>query len=358
MAVPPHCPSLISDDPLHVSVTRGGAEESCHAVDVALCDADGSVLVGLGDVERLVFPRSAMKPLQAIALSEAWEGIDEAKRLVPAEMSLICASHNGQPEHVDAVRRLLDRFELPVELLSCGPQWSSDQPTMIAQTRTIDTPGRIHNNCSGKHAGMLVLSRCLGHDPKGYAALTHPVQQAILGTLEAMVGIDLMAHPHGRRLRRAGIERTARQLGARVCAVRRRGELPAGRMAACTRIRQGIAAAPRMIAGDRRLCTAIGEAFGEQITAKTGAEGVFAAAFHEFGLGAMVKARDGNSRAAGAAMAAVIHALGYDLPEPVRALSLPRLTTGRRPCRRHRCRRAAHGILNLFFQQGQFPAAP
>ncbi|GIS10984.1 MAG: hypothetical protein CM15mP115_01350 [Alphaproteobacteria bacterium] len=99
------------DDPLHVSVTRGGAEESCHAVDVALCDADGSVLVGLGDVERLVFPRSAMKPLQAIALSEAWEGIDEAKRLVPAEMSLICASHNGQPEHVDAVRRLLDRFE-------------------------------------------------------------------------------------------------------------------------------------------------------------------------------------------------------------------------------------------------------
>ena len=80
-----------------------------------------------------------------------------------------------------------------------------------------------------------------------------------------------------------------------------------------------------MIAGDRRLCTAIGEAFGEQITAKTGAEGVFAAAFHEFGLGAMVKARDGNSRAAGAAMVAVIHVLGYDLPEPVRALSLPRL---------------------------------
>ena len=137
MAVPRISLPLISEEPLHVSVTRGGAEESCHAVDVALCDADGSVLVGLGDVERVVFPRSAMKPLQAIALSEAWEGIDEAKRLVPAEMSLICASHNGQPEHVDAVRRLLDRFELPVELLSCGPQWSSDQPTMIDQTLSL-----------------------------------------------------------------------------------------------------------------------------------------------------------------------------------------------------------------------------
>ena len=327
MAVPRIALPLISDDPLHVSVTRGGAEESCHAVDVALCHADGSVLVGLGDVERLVFPRSAMKPLQAIALSEAWEGMDEAKRLVPAEMSLICASHNGQPEHVDAVRRLLDRFELPVELLSCGPQWSGDQLTMIDQTRTIDTPGRIHNNCSGKHAGMLVLSRCLGHDPKGYAALTHPVQQAILGTLEAMVGIDLLAHPHG--LDGCGAPALSAPLGnwARGFALfAGGGTLPAGRMAACTRIRQGIAAAPRMIAGDRRLCTAIGEAFGEQITAKTGAEGVFAAAFHEFGLGAMVKARDGNSRAAGAAMVAVIHALGYDLPEPVRALSLPRLT--------------------------------
>ena len=327
MAVPRIALPLISDDPLHVSVTRGGAEESSHAVDVALCDADGAVLIGLGDVERVVFPRSAMKPLQAIALSEAWEGIDEAKRLAPAEMSLICASHNGQPEHVDGVRRLLDRFDLPVDLLSCGPQWSSDQPTMIDQTRSLGSPERIHNNCSGKHAGMLVLARCLGHDPRGYAALTHPVQQAILGTIEAMVGLDLMAHPHG--LDGCGAPALSAPLGnwARGFALfAGGGELPAGRMTACTRIRRGIAAAPRMIAGDRRLCTAIGEAYGERITAKTGAEGVFAAAFHEFGLGAMVKARDGNGRAAGAAMAALIHALGHDLPEPVRALSLPRLT--------------------------------
>ena len=327
MAVPRIALPLNSDEPLHVSVTRGGAEESCHVVDVALCDADGSVLVGLGDVERVVFPRSAMKPLQAIALSEAWEGIDEAKRLTPTEMSLICASHNGQVEHVDAVRRLLDRFDLPVDILSCGPQWSSDQPTMIEQTRTIDTPEPVHNNCSGKHAGMMVLAHCLGHNPKGYAALTHPVQQAILGTLEAMVGIDLMAHPHG--LDGCGAPALSAPLGnwARGFALfAGGGELPAGRTAACTRIRKGIAAAPRMIAGDRRLCTAIGEAFGDQITAKTGAEGVYAASFHEFGLGAMVKARDGNSRAAGAAIVAVIHALGYDLPEPVRALSVPRLT--------------------------------
>ena len=81
-----------------------------------------------------------------------------------------------------------------------------------------------------------------------------------------------------------------------------------------------------MIAGDRRLCTALAEGFGDRITAKTGAEGVYGAAFHEFGLGAMVKVRDGNSRAAGAAIAALIHALGYELGDPVRALSLAKLS--------------------------------
>lgn len=327
MAVPRISLPLISDEPLHVSVTRGGAEESCHAVDVALCDADGGILVGLGEVERMVFPRSAMKPLQAIALSEAWEGLDEAMRLTPAEMSLVCASHNGQQEHVDAVRGLLDRFGLSEDVLSCGSQWSGDQLTLIGQARDLETPGRIHNNCSGKHAGMMVLARCLGHDPLGYAVLQHPVQQTILGTLEAMVGLDLTAGPHG--IDGCGAPALSAPLGnwARGFALfAGGGELPAGRMAACSRIRQGIAAAPRMIAGDRRLCTALAESFGDRITAKTGAEGVYAAAFHDFGLGAMVKARDGNSRAAGAAIAALIHALGYDLDDNVRTLSLSRLT--------------------------------
>lgn len=331
MSVPRIALPLISDEPLHVSVTRGGAEESSHAVDVALCDADGGVLVGLGDVERMVFPRSAMKPLQAIALSEAWETMDEAKRLTPAEMSLVCASHNGQPEHVEAVCHLLDRFGLSVDLLSCGPQWSSDQPTLLDQARDAGMPNgvprRVHNNCSGKHAGMVVLAHCHGHDPAGYAGLTHPVQQAILGTLESMVGLDLTAFPHG--LDGCGAPALSAPLGnwARGFALfAGGGELPAGRTAACARIRQGIAAAPRMIAGDRRLCTALAKSFGDRITAKTGAEGVYAAAFHDFGLGAMVKARDGNGRAAEAAIAALIHALGYDLPDAVLALSLRNLT--------------------------------
>ena len=326
MPVPRIALPLISDEPLHISVTRGGAEESCHAVDVALCDADGAVLVGLGDVERQVFPRSAMKPLQAIALAEAWEGLTTERRLTPAEFSLICGSHNGQPEHVAAVEGLLTKFGLEADLLSCGRQWSGDRPTMVDQARSLDHPGRIHNNCSGKHAGMLALSTIIGAGPQGYATITHPVQQKILGVLEAMVGLDLMAYPHG--IDGCGAPALSAPLGnwARGFALfSGGGELPAGRTAACARVRGGIAAAPRLIAGDRRLCTALAAGFGERITAKIGAEGVYACGFHDFGLGAMVKARDGNARAAEAAIAALIHALGYDLPPEVSELALPRL---------------------------------
>ena len=309
---------LISADPLHVSVTRGGAEESCHLVDLALCDADGTVLMGLGDIERQLFPRSAMKPLQAIALAELWEEMSEAGRLTPAEFSLICASHNGQLEHVKAVNGLLKRHNLTSECLSCGPQWSSDQQTLIRQARDLVAPDPVHNNCSGKHAGMLVLARLMGVEPDGYADITHPVQQRILGVLEAMTGIDLMTWPSG--IDGCGAPALSAPLGnwARGMAMfAGEGEMSAGREAACARIRDGIAAAPHLIAGDRRLCSALAQSYGTKITAKTGAEGVYALSFHEFGLGAMLKVRDGNERAAHAAVGALLHALGYDQSEDV-----------------------------------------
>ena len=326
MSVPRIALPLLSQDPLHISVTRGGAEESCHAVDVALCDADGAVLVGLGDVERQVFPRSAMKPLQAIAIAEAWDGMAAERRLTPAEFSMICGSHNGQPEHVAAVEGLLAKFGLDAGLLTCGQQWSSDRPTMVDQARSLDHPTRIPTRCGANEAGVRALSTVSGAGQHGDAALTHPVQQTIIGTLEAMVGLDLMAFPHG--IDGCGAPALSAPLGnwARGFALfAGGGELPAGRTAACARVRDGIAAAPRLIAGDRRLCTALASGFGERMTAKIGAEGVYGCAFHEFGLGAMVKARDGNARAAEAAIAALIHALGYDLPADVSALAMPRL---------------------------------
>ena len=306
---------LVSAEPMQVLVRRAGAVESLHAVDIAVCDADGSVLVGLGEIERPIFPRSAMKPLQAIALAEKSIDLSAQKKLTPAEYSLICASHNGQRLHVDAARHLLAKFDLSPELLVCGAHWSSDEPTAINQIRSLEVPATIHNNCSGKHAGMLVLAALLGTSLDGYAALSHPVQQSILGTLEAMTGIDLMQFPHG--VDGCGAPAISGPLGnwARGFALfADSAAMPPHRAIACALLRDGIAAAPEMIAGDRRLCSALAATYGQQITAKVGAEGVYGAAFHDLELGLMMKCRDGNRRAIEVSLGAIIHLLGYDCP--------------------------------------------
>lgn len=309
---------LISPKPLEVAVTRGGAEESLHEVDIALVDGDGHVLIGLGEIERPVFPRSAMKPLQSIALAEAVLDGTCAHSLSAEELSLITASHNAEPFHVKAAAELLDRFGIDREALICGAHWSLDQPTAIAQARAMDTTTKLHNNCSGKHAGMLVLARIMNAPLDGYHLLNHPVQQRILGILEAMTGTDLTTHPHG--IDGCGAPALSGPLGhwARAFALfAGGGMIPDHRERACALIRDSIAAAPEMIAGTGRACTAIARCYGNAMTAKTGAEGVFAVAFHELGLGLMVKTRDGNKRGAETAIGAVIHALGYDLPQDV-----------------------------------------
>ncbi|XDZ66481.1 asparaginase [Alphaproteobacteria bacterium LSUCC0684] len=317
---------LISPDPLRIVVTRGDAEESVHDVDIALVDGDGHVLLGLGDIERPVFPRSAMKPLQSIALAETVMESAGHHHLSAEEIALITASHNAEPRHVEAAANLLDRFGIDPAALVCGAHWSLDQPTAIAQARMMETPTRLHNNCSGKHAGMLVLARIMGASLEGYNALSHPVQQRILGILEAMTGTDLAAHPHG--IDGCGAPALSGPLGnwARAFALfAGGGVIPERREKACALIRDSIAAAPEMIAGTGRACTAISRSYGAAITAKTGAEGVFAAAFHELGLGLMVKTRDGNKRGAEVAIGAVIHALGYDHPDEVRPFFRPGL---------------------------------
>ena len=302
----------VSGEPLHVSVTRGGAEESCHLVDLAVCDADGGVVAGFGDVERVVFPRSAMKPLQALALADRIHSLDADMQLTCEELCVVCASHNGQSAHINRVMALLGKFDLGADLLSCGGHWSNDVPTWLEQVAATDAPPAQYNNCSGKHTGMLILAKLTGADFEGYARLEHPVQQTILGNIEAMIGVDALAHPAG--IDGCGAPALSAPLGnwARGFALfAGGGALSEAKTSACARIRGAIADAPLMIAGDRRMCTEIAAAFGAAVTAKTGAEGVYACAFHEFGLGAMLKVRDGNARAANACIAALLSAFGY-----------------------------------------------
>ena len=301
--------------PYHVQIRRNNAVESVHDVDIAIVDGDGHVILNCGDPERVVFPRSAMKPLQAIALVEQMIA-DQGEMLTPQQMALICASHNAEDLHVDAVNAMLADMGLDHSHLSCGAHWSLNQDVSIDQARRMDHPTKAHNNCSGKHAGMVKLAQLINAPIKDYAALNHPAQQRILGVLEAMTGTDLMQYPHG--IDGCGAPAVSGPLGhwARGFALfADPSSLPEKRQQAIALIRQGIAQAPLMIAGTERACSAVAETYGERITVKTGAEGVFAAAFNDLGLGMMLKARDGNKRAAEFALGAVIHALGYDSHE-------------------------------------------
>ncbi len=315
-----------SQNPLSVHINRNGFKESLHQVDVAVCDADGSVILGMGDLDSVIFPRSAMKPLQSIALIELVKTLDDIPEFSESEVSLICASHNGERLHTEAVQRLLGKFDISIDELVCGAHWSMHEETMVHQVRSMDEPHKIHNNCSGKHAGMLILSKLISGKTLGYANLTSAAQQQILGTLEFMTGLDLMHYPQG--IDGCGAPAFSAPFGnwARAFALfAGGGDLPDTRHEACQRIRRSIAAEPFFIAGQGRACSAINAVYGEAITVKTGAEGVYSAAFHELGLGAVVKARDGNKRGAEVAIGAVIRALGYPIEKSVKGFFQPKL---------------------------------
>jgi L-asparaginase II len=296
-------------DTLEVEVTRGSAVESRHRVAVALVDVAGRAQLRHGAIDQPVYARSALKPIQALALVET--GAAAAFAVTPRELALACASHNGEPMHVDAVRAWLARLDLDERALECGAHLPNHPPSAAALLRGGDAPSAAHNNCSGKHAGFLTVARHLGHPTAGYIRPEHPVQQHVLGAIEQMVGLDLGRAPRGTD--GCGIPVIGVPLENLAYAMARFGapdNLPDARATAARRLYAAMAATPEMVAGSGRFCTIALQALGGRGIVKTGAEGVFMAAFPEFGLGAALKVIDGARRAAEVAMATLIFDLG------------------------------------------------
>lgn len=304
--------SLKSDsaaNPFVVEVTRGGMVESRHRAAVAVVDADGKVVRAWGDVERPVYGRSAIKPLQALPLIES--GAAERYNVSVPEIALACASHNGEPRHVSLVQAWLARIGCGVGDLECGGHMPYHDPSVEALIRAGEKPSAAFNNCSGKHTGFLCTSRHLGESIKGYINLEHPVQQRILGTLEQMCGLDLGKAARG--IDGCGIPVIAIPLGNMAMAMARlvdTAKLPAARSAASKRIVEAMAAEPFLVAGTDRFCTQIMEVVGNKAVLKTGAEGVYTASLRELGLGIALKVDDGTSRGAEVAMGQLLRHLG------------------------------------------------
>src|ERR1700748_1146116 len=143
-------------NPVLVEVMRGALVESRHTGALVVSDADGGTVLAIGDVERPVFPRSAVKVFQALPLVET--GAADRFDFGPQELALACASHSGEPDHVATAERMLVRAGLDAQALLCGAHWPINQKAAQALARQGGTAGTIHNNCSGKHAGFLCAS--------------------------------------------------------------------------------------------------------------------------------------------------------------------------------------------------------
>jgi len=294
----------MNNNPVLVEVWRGPLVESRHRGAVAVSDADGATVFALGDVTAPVFPRSAIKALQALPLVES--GAAERYGLSDEELALACSSHSGEPAHVEGVSRMLAKAGLDASALCCGAHWPISQPAAFALAKT-GTPSALHNNCSGKHAGFLCLACAMGIEHAGYWRPQHPVQQKVRGVLEDLTGIVLPSD-------RCAIDgcsvptwaiplQNLAQAFAKFATGR---GLSRERAAAAGRLRTACAKNPWHVAGSGRFCTEIMKFLGARAFVKTGAEGVFCGALPEQGLGIAVKCDDGAGRAAEVITAAII----------------------------------------------------
>ena len=307
-------------DPLWVEVTRDDHVESRHRVSAVVVDTEGRVVFRAGDPAAEVFPRSAIKPIQALALVES--GAAEAAGCSDAEVALACASHCGEADHVAAVAAWLARIEAGERDLECGSHLPNDWAATVALLRAGEAPNQLHNNCSGKHAGFLTLARHHDWPTKGYIDYAHPVQQRVLGVIESMCGLDLSNAAWG--VDGCGIPTFAIPLANLALAMARLVEpddQPERRRAACEGVRRAMAAHPWLTSGSGTFCTRVIETTAGRALVKTGAEGVFAAALPELGLGCALKAEDGAARAAEAAMGYLLARLGVLSGEESAALA-------------------------------------
>jgi L-asparaginase II len=299
-------PFETSTNPILVEVIRGEMVESVHRGSVVIVDHRGVVADFWGRVDEVVYPRSALKPIQAIPLLES--GAFDHFGLSAREIALACASHEGEPLHVEIVGHWLARIGLSVEDLRCGlPECArharGDEEAPIATAAM--------HQCSGNHVGFLTTARFLGEPTLGYVGAAHPVQRRVFSVLEELAGIKVRSAPKGTD--GCGIPVIGISLKSLATAIARLGnpvDLPERRAVAAKRIVEAMHREPYLVAGKGRSCTALMQRAKKPLMVKMGAEGVYVAAIPDLGLGVAIKIDDGSTRAAEVTIAAVLNRLG------------------------------------------------
>jgi L-asparaginase II len=301
-------------NPVIVEVSRGGLVESRHTGAVVVVDAAGRLLFSAGDVARPVFPRSAIKAFQCVPLIDS--GAADRFGFTPEEIALACASHNGEAAHVKVARSMLAKSASAEQHYECGVQW----PMRIEEQRALagsgGHPAQVHNNCSGKHAGMLALAHMLGAASTDYVKIDHPVQLAVAAAIARYCDVDPAALAHG--IDGCSVPTWAFPLRNMALGFARLTTTATGQ-----RIIAAVRQHPFMVAGTGRFDTQLMLAL-PRVFAKVGAEGVYCGCIADAGIGIALKCDDGGTRAAEAAFAQALS--GLDCWSPAERATLAKFT--------------------------------
>jgi L-asparaginase II len=301
-----------------VSLTRGNLEESHHHGAYCVVE-DGAVVRSRGDIGAPVFYRSSAKPIQAIAVVES--GAPDRYGWTDAELAVVVGSHSGSPAHAGAAKSILDKCGESPDLLRCGGHRPLGREVHDEYVRRGYVPGRLEDNCSGKHAGMIAAAKALGLETETYYRSSHAVQQENLANVALLAGVapeDVLIGTDGCAVPCFAVPLRAMAHSAAQFATP--DELPGGKAAAARRIAAAVCAHPEMVAGAVRFDTRLIRATNGALIAKEGAEGVQIIGLYGRRIGIAIKIDDGAKRAVHAVAAALLADLGVVKPSEISEL--------------------------------------
>lgn len=306
-----------------IEAWRGGIVESVHHAVVAVAEPGGELIAACGDSDLVTYPRSSLKPVQALALIET--GAADAFGLDDRHIALACASHHGEPIHVELVRSWLAGIDADADELVCGAEPPLSQAALAALLAAGGRPTRLHHNCSGKHTGFLSVCRHCAWPSADYEEPAHPVQRRFLEALAELAGgpaSTLGWDGCGLPAAALSVAATARAM-ARIAGQR---DGSATRRAAMARITLAMARHPELVSGTGHATVALARVTNGRIVTKGGAEGYLVALGRDPGIGVAIKVKDGQGRATFPLLIELLASLGH-----LDAAELAALEAVRRP---------------------------
>lgn len=307
-------------------VIRGETVESVHRGHLIVIDGDGETVAAIGDPKAVTFFRSASKPFQAVPLITS--GAADAFGFSEEEIALACASHSGEARHVRIAALMLERIGLNEAHLHCGTHLPFYEKEAERMLRVGEFATQLHNNCSGKHAGMLAVAKHIEADIATYEELENPVQQAILDAVSKFteipidkikIGIDGCAVPN--------FALPLYSMAKSFANLVKPDRLDDKHQKASERIASAMTTFPELIGGTERLDTMLMHAAPGKIISKVGADGVWLCGVipsdkFPTGLGLALKIEDGDDKRARPVVAVeVLKQLGIVSPEDLPELS-------------------------------------